>query len=1804
MPVSPYYGQSGYVNRTYTRNTSSYIPLIDSKFSFADTRGTGNFLDESPANYFRSKYIIPEDTPALSYLAPTYTPASRSGYQLAKYSSTDNVPQVRSPTENNRLHKSPSTSSFLAGNTASLQKTFLPPPHTSSSTLYTASRPKYSDHSLNLPKVATPGDYTPPVERKYAGKCGTQSSYANQYLARINKARDVRPREIDTRDINTTDKPQNAKWYKADAARDDDGISRNRQVVRLTIKREKNDVQDPFIIKNKTLNTIAQRLLEKYQVNEKKRDPYANQPTRKLHQDQLRDEPQASKSRPPLPHPPASVSKPLKTPTLPDPQPCKPLPNDHPEEHATPQNVPNNSNAERENYAAKILQRAATTAETKKELESWAEVKDAIYAAVLRPDVDIESDEEMEKLIQGEADSSTSSASSTKDRDDRESATPANDVGKGQAIIGQLKRFVKQQESVKGTSKKRSSAKECRSSKRSKKSKCKRSNADNAYIIEDSDKKTETVSLLTTDLLTEDLKLSANKEMGKTSFISPEMNTPKAGAEGREDKDDASKIQNNKEKKLNEGAATRDVTQTIASWNTTNLARNTEQDNTSLLSADLVLTNAISPENKKKTKPKNLATTGAVEPTTQTRDVEGSSGFTTPVHDKVIPLIKASKRDNTSLLSADLVLSNLSSGIKKEDIYPPEIDQTQAGKRNTEIKEKRQQLPKDNWDQIDEKININLDRKVKTSQLPEELFSKPTTSTGNKEITLPTNQTENRKLEDGYLSIAAKAVDAAKETPSTRIPKIKMKMKTQTTVVDQSPEAPQLRASPAAPPSPPPLQKASNAQVKVSTSQDVQDFDACSEENKERRNKTPATWSVIETPKQQPETAAEAKKTISRKETGYLGSEASSILKKKESISTSGTTSGISVELGTNKIPEASLSSPSHKDEAAAKEEGFKDIQVAIDSFLESSPKVSSSSEAGEMVPSEREIIQVKGQPSDSRQDGNKIPKDIFFTKTHPDELQDRRVEEKTDATSTSKPSAIPWRQNGRIQLEEKPKNQITLKEEDKIINKAKLERGTEEKYQSVENPKEVREKEGNESTMKKAEQTLRVSQVQEVGEKPVETLAAKKALKRPRQIVPPAAPDKSIGNELLKVRNILKRPVKQNAITPVESEKQQQTNASAPTEPSVRFWKKEIAQLVPPNQGNQFLQARNFLKKPIKSNEDKTDKKEVIVQDVKTKKFVKKVVQNGEVGAASEVGLEPRGRALRRQRCTHSRSSSSSSSSSSDDSSTVRKKGEKPKRLIKPKSSGAGKSPSPKVSSPVSQREGPDFESDLHHAISQRNSLSNTNIVGSTEQEPKLNAIQSTDSGYGSTPSTPQPPATVPDAKDSGYGSSPTTPQPTPTVPEVKDEERCAVCGTNCHKKCEKQMPNLCGVNQKLLAEALSSVKKGGSGDGTSRTLASSTKTCSSSVSGSEAETTEDETETTDTDSGDYFGLPEIRPPLQTCPKFKKYTVSDFDFIKVLGKGSYGKVMLAQQKDSENYFAVKCLKKDVVLEDNDVECTLIERKVLSLGTKHPYLCHLFCTFQTPSHLFFVMEYLTGGDLMFHIQHCGRFDEFRACFYAAEITSGLKFLHSKGIIYRDLKLDNILLDYQGHIRIADFGMCKLQVYLDRYADTFCGTPDYMAPEVIKGLHYNQCVDWWSFGVLLYEMLTGKSPFKGCDEDHLFWLICNDEPFYPKFLSKEATNILKQLLDKDSSKRLGIPFSPYGEIMDQPFFKYIDWNKIERKEVETPYKPRLRHILDVQYFDPLFTKRQAAITPLDESILATMDQAAFRDFSYTNPNITD
>jgi len=202
------------------------------------------------------------------------------------------------------------------------------------------------------------------------------------------------------------------------------------------------------------------------------------------------------------------------------------------------------------------------------------------------------------------------------------------------------------------------------------------------------------------------------------------------------------------------------------------------------------------------------------------------------------------------------------------------------------------------------------------------------------------------------------------------------------------------------------------------------------------------------------------------------------------------------------------------------------------------------------------------------------------------------------------------------------------------------------------------------------------------------------------------------------------------------------------------------------------------------------------------------------------------------------------------------------------------------------------------------------------------------------------------------------------------------------------------------------------------------------------------------------------------------------------------------------------------------------------------------------------MEFLNGGDLMFHIEETGKFTESRSRFYAAEILCGLQFLHSEEILYRDLKLDNILLDSYGHCKISDFGMCR--VLLDgQLAETFCGTPDYIAPEILKGYMYGYSVDFWSYGVLVYEMLLGTTPFTGQDEEELFNNIRLQEISFPlKELSYHAALFLKALLERDPKKRLGMKTSLHGEIRDHPFFMPIDWYQLEMGAIDPPFRPKV------------------------------------------------
>ncbi|XP_051931530.1 protein kinase C delta type-like [Hippocampus zosterae] len=413
----------------------------------------------------------------------------------------------------------------------------------------------------------------------------------------------------------------------------------------------------------------------------------------------------------------------------------------------------------------------------------------------------------------------------------------------------------------------------------------------------------------------------------------------------------------------------------------------------------------------------------------------------------------------------------------------------------------------------------------------------------------------------------------------------------------------------------------------------------------------------------------------------------------------------------------------------------------------------------------------------------------------------------------------------------------------------------------------------------------------------------------------------------------------------------------------------------------------------------------------------------------------------------------------------------------------------------------------------------------------------------------------------------------------------KCEDCGMSVHSYCQKKVANLCGINQKLLAEALSQVSQ---------------RSLKKSDSSGAADIGIYQDVTAAADPGADKNGKASEGPSSAAPSVKrsKLTVDHLVFHKVLGKGSFGKVLLAELKGRDQFYAVKVLKKDVVLMDDDVECTMVEKRVLALAWENPFLTHLYSTFQSKEHLFFVMEYLNGGDLMFHIQDKGNFSPTRATFYAAEIIVGLQFLHSKGIIYRDLKLDNVMLDKDGHIKIADFGMCKENVFGDARASTFCGTPDYIAPEILLGQKYTFSVDWWSFGVLVYEMLIGQSPFQGDDEDELFESIRSDTPQYPRWIPKEARKLLELLLERDPTRRLGV----VGDIRAQPFFKSVNWRALERREVEPPFKPKVKSPSDYSNFDREFLSEKPRLSHVDKNLIDSMDQSAFSGFSFVNPKL--
>uniref|UniRef100_A0A3B3TFQ4 Protein kinase C n=1 Tax=Paramormyrops kingsleyae TaxID=1676925 RepID=A0A3B3TFQ4_9TELE len=337
---------------------------------------------------------------------------------------------------------------------------------------------------------------------------------------------------------------------------------------------------------------------------------------------------------------------------------------------------------------------------------------------------------------------------------------------------------------------------------------------------------------------------------------------------------------------------------------------------------------------------------------------------------------------------------------------------------------------------------------------------------------------------------------------------------------------------------------------------------------------------------------------------------------------------------------------------------------------------------------------------------------------------------------------------------------------------------------------------------------------------------------------------------------------------------------------------------------------------------------------------------------------------------------------------------------------------------------------------------------------------------------------------------------------------------------------------------------------------------------------------------------------------------LAHFDLLRVIGRGSYAKVLLVKLKRTERIYAMKVVKKELVNDDEDIDWVQTEKHVFEQASNHPFLVGLHSCFQTESRLFFVIEYVNGGDLMFHMQRQRKLPEEHARFYSAEISLALNYLHERGIIYRDLKLDNVLLDSEGHIKLTDYGMCKEGLRPGDTTSTFCGTPNYIAPEILRGEDYSFSVDWWALGVLMFEMMAGRSPFDivgSSDnpdqntEDYLFQVILEKQIRIPRSLSVKAASVLKGFLNKDPKERLGChPQTGFADIMGHPFFRNVDWDLMGQKQVMPPFKPNISGEFGLDNFDTQFTNEPIQLTPDDDDTLRKIDQSEFEGFEYINP----
>ena len=301
------------------------------------------------------------------------------------------------------------------------------------------------------------------------------------------------------------------------------------------------------------------------------------------------------------------------------------------------------------------------------------------------------------------------------------------------------------------------------------------------------------------------------------------------------------------------------------------------------------------------------------------------------------------------------------------------------------------------------------------------------------------------------------------------------------------------------------------------------------------------------------------------------------------------------------------------------------------------------------------------------------------------------------------------------------------------------------------------------------------------------------------------------------------------------------------------------------------------------------------------------------------------------------------------------------------------------------------------------------------------------------------------------------------------------------------------------------------------------------------------------------------------------KMTFSDYEPLKLLGRGSFGEVLLVRLKANKKLYAMKILNKNLLKLKGQQAHTMTERNLM-VKINSPFIVNIKSAFQDDTKLYIVSEFMQGGDMFYHM-HDGQiiiFNNEKTKFYIMELVLSLEALHNNKMVYRDLKPENILLDSKGHVKLADFGLSKILDEENDKAFTICGTPQYLAPEILLRKGYDKAVDWWSLGCVMYEMLAGKLPYAVKRGAKMSIKIYDQEVQYPSNMNKDAKDFIQKLLIKNPSERLGSGPNGIEDIKNHPFFKGIIWKDAEMQKIKPPFIPKLKSETDLRYFDSMFT----------------------------------